>query len=237
MSYLNKRTYTIVPAEAFKIVRNCPGCGRKMPYSSTGNFRVNANGNQLDVWLIYQCLKCRHTYNLAIYERVKPADLKREEYQSFLNNDQDTAFQYGLNREIFSKNKAEIIWDDICYDVILVDKKCYGKSIVQMLSGEKVQDKEVQGKEVQDKEVQDKKVPEKIQSVGAHRTSIKEEMKIFVVKNPYGLKVRTDRLAAGILQITRSKVKKLIKEGILEIQQDCIGKVIEIKIGGQGNGE
>ena len=119
MSYLNKRTYTIVPAEAFKIVRNCPGCGRKMPYSSTGNFRVNANGNQLDVWLIYQCLKCRHTYNLAIYERVKPADLKREEYQSFLNNDQDTAFQYGLNREIFSKNKAEIIWDDICYDVIL----------------------------------------------------------------------------------------------------------------------
>lgn len=221
MSYLNKRTYKIVPTETFKIIRNCPGCGCKMPYNSTGNFRVNANGNQLDVWLIYQCLKCRHTYNLTIYERVKPADLKREEYQSFLNNDQETAFQYGLNREVFSKNKAEIIWDDICYDVILVDKKCYGKSIAQMLSIEKVQDKEV---------------PEKIQGVGTDQTGIEEEMKIFVVENPYGLKVRTDRLAAGILQITRSKVKKLIKEGILEIQQDSIGKVIEIKIGGQGNG-
>ena len=44
-------------------------------------FRVNANGNILDIWLIYQCVECKHTLNLAIYERKKASSITKEEYQ------------------------------------------------------------------------------------------------------------------------------------------------------------
>ena len=71
MSYLKKIEYEIVPKECFKVTRNCSGCGTKTRYINTKRFRVNANGNKLDVWLIYQCEKCKHTFNLAIYERQK----------------------------------------------------------------------------------------------------------------------------------------------------------------------
>ena len=196
-----------------------------MPYCSTGNFRVNANGNQIDVWLIYQCLKCKHTYNLTIYERVRPTDLQKEEYQSFLNNDPAAALRYGLNKEIFFKNKAEIIWDNIDYDIQQVSEKCYEKSTGKLVSMEEVQEKNVR------KEVQSKDVLQEIQDKDADG----EIEKIFVLNNPYGLKIRADRLAADILQITRSKVKKLIKDGILQMQQNPTGKAIEIRFGGNGD--
>ncbi len=225
MSYLYRNEYKIVPRQAFQILRNCSGCGCKMPYCSTGNFRVNANGNQLDVWLIYQCLKCRHTYNLTIYERVKPTDLQKEEYQSFLNNDLAAALQYGLDKEIFSKNKAEIIWDKMDYEIQLIDSKCYEKTIEKSVCTGVVQEENAW------KEVQSKDVWQKIQDKDADR----EIEKILVLNNPYGLKIRTDRLIADILQMTRSKIKKMIKEGILQIQQNHTGKTIEIKIGGNGD--
>lgn len=225
MSYLYKSEYKIVPRKEFQILRNCPGCGCKMSYGSTGNFRVNVNGNKIDVWLIYQCFKCKHTYNLAIYERVRPTELQKEEYQSFLNNDPAVALRYGLDKEIFSKNKAEIIWDKIDYEIQLISSKCYEKSMGKLVCMEEVQEKNVQ------KEVQSKGVWQEIQDKDADR----EIEKIFVLNNPYGLKIRTDRLAADILQMTRSKIKKLIKEGILQIQQNHTGKTIEIKIGGNGD--
>lgn len=201
MSYLYKMEYEIIPKEAFKIIRNCSGCGCKMSYCSTGNFRVNANGNQLDVWLIYQCQKCKHTYNLTIYERVKPTDLEPGEYQSFLENQSDTALQYGLKKEIFSQNKAEIIWDDISYDIHLISEKCHDKSENNKISAKGLQNAEPEEKE-----------------------------RFFVLNNPYGLKLRTDRLVADILQISRNKVKKMIKDGTIEVKQEESGKVIEFRM-------
>lgn len=226
MSYLYKSEYNIVPRQAFQILRNCPGCGCKMSYSSTGNFRVNANGNQIDVWLIYKCLKCRHTYNLAIYERVRPTELQREEYQSFLNNDSAAALRYGLKKEIFFKNKAEIIWDNIDYDIQKVNEKCYEKPAQKLISTEETQEENIREK------MQRMNVRQDIQDGDIDR----EIEKIFVLNNPYGLKIRVDRLTADILQMTRSKIKKLIKEGILYIRQNHTDKTIEIKIGGSDNG-
>lgn len=75
MCYFEKTEYRIRPVSGYKILRFCPGCGGRSVYGSTGNFRVNANGRQVDVWLIYQCEKCGHTYNLAIYERVRPKEI------------------------------------------------------------------------------------------------------------------------------------------------------------------
>lgn len=106
MSYSKKIEYEIVPEESFSVIRNCSGCGKKTSFKNTKKFRVNANGNKLDVWLIYQCEKCRHTWNLAIYERQKISVLPAEEYQRFLQNDQELAQQYGRNIRLFQKNKG-----------------------------------------------------------------------------------------------------------------------------------
>jgi hypothetical protein len=82
---------------------------------------VNANGNQLDVWIIYQCEKCKHTYNLTIYERIKSSDLNKEEYQRFLSNDQGLATEYGKKKELFAKNKCEIDLEQISYQLALIN--------------------------------------------------------------------------------------------------------------------
>ena len=87
MSYLKKIEYEIVLKDSFSVIRNCPKCGRKTYFKNTKRFRVNANGNKLDVWLIYYCEKCKHTLNLAIYERQKASSVPEKEYQSFLSND------------------------------------------------------------------------------------------------------------------------------------------------------
>ena len=51
------------------VLHRCGGCGKKQPFVNTGKFRVNANGSRLDVWLIFRCSKCKHSWNLTVYER------------------------------------------------------------------------------------------------------------------------------------------------------------------------
>ena len=118
MSYLKKIEYEIIPKESFTVIRNCSGCGRKSYFKNTKRFRVNANGNKLDVWLIYYCEKCKHTLNLAIYERQKASSVPEKEYQSFLSNDEELAERYGRNLRLFAKNKAEIDFERADYQYV-----------------------------------------------------------------------------------------------------------------------
>lgn len=118
MSYLKKLEYEIIPTESFSVIRNCSGCGTKMHYINTKRFRVNANGNKLDVWLIYQCEKCKHTLNLTIYERRTAASIPKEEYRRFLSNDEELAEEYGKKIPFFQNNKAEIDFGCIPYRCI-----------------------------------------------------------------------------------------------------------------------
>ena len=52
MSYLKKIEYEIVLNDSFLVIWNCPKCSRKTHFANTKKFRVNANGNKLDIWLI-----------------------------------------------------------------------------------------------------------------------------------------------------------------------------------------
>lgn len=91
----------------YKIIHKCGRCGKKMPFVSTRRFRVNANKNKLDVWLIYQCQKCKHTLNIPIYERVSQQKIPGELYEGFLANDVELAVRYGTDAAFFkSKNFA-----------------------------------------------------------------------------------------------------------------------------------
>lgn len=114
----SKMKYEIIPGECFPVVRNCSGCGRKSHFVNTKKFRVNANGDNADVWLIYQCENCRHTLNLTIYERLKVSSIPEEEYKCFLDNDEELA--YGKDIQFFRKNRAEVDFERLHYEIVLL---------------------------------------------------------------------------------------------------------------------
>ena len=93
---------------SIKVYHRCGGCGKKQEFVNSGKFRVNANGNCIDVWLIYRCKKCKHSWNLTIYERIKPSRIASEEYELFLANDEDLAYGYGNDISFLKRNNAEL---------------------------------------------------------------------------------------------------------------------------------
>ncbi len=95
MRYSNEKEY--------QVIHKCGHCGKKMVFITTRRFRVNANKNKLDVWLIYQCKKCKHTLNIPIYERVSPQKIPKELYERFLENDEELAIRYGCDTALFKR--------------------------------------------------------------------------------------------------------------------------------------
>lgn len=174
MSYLKTIEYRIIPTQSFTVIRNCSGCGQKTRFQNTEKFRVNANGSKLDIWLIYQCEKCRHTFNLTIYERQKNTSIPADEYQRFLGNDEQLAEAYGRNFQLFQKNKAEIDTKNGTYELVrlheLIDEtECGSQTVI-------------------------------------------------TIQNPYHLKIRPEKLAAEILGLSSSQVKKLIAKEAVTIR-------------------
>lgn len=182
MSYLRKIEYRMVPQGAYQIIRNCSGCGCKMEYHNTHDFRVNANGNQIDVWLIYQCSKCKHTYNLSIYERVRPNQIPKDLYQKFLANDRELAETYGCDKTLFARNKAEIDWEHATYQI-------EGTKLEELKEGD-----------------------------------------LLEIGNPLEVRVRTDKLVAELIGITRGKLKKMLQEGAINIEERALEKKILVQI-------
>lgn len=95
MCYSNKKEY--------KVIHKCGHCGKKSVFITTRRFRVNANKNKLDIWLIYQCQKCKHTLNIPIYERTAAQKIPRNLYDGFLENDKELAVQYGSDAALFHR--------------------------------------------------------------------------------------------------------------------------------------
>ena len=95
-------------ANGIRVFHRCGGCGKKQEFLNSGIFRVNANGNKVDVWLIYRCKKCKHSWNLTIHERIKPGKIPADLFEAFQTNDPETAASYGRNIGFLKKNNAEI---------------------------------------------------------------------------------------------------------------------------------
>ena len=98
------------PGEAprFRVYHRCGGCGKKRAFINSGKFRVNANGRHIDVWLIYRCEKCKHTWNLTVYERVRPDSIPKALFEAFQANDHETAMAYGRDIGFLKRNRAEL---------------------------------------------------------------------------------------------------------------------------------
>lgn len=55
--------------------------------------------------VIRGCAECGRK---AHYERQKVSSIPKEEYQRFLDNDEELALRYGREIRLFQKNKAEV---------------------------------------------------------------------------------------------------------------------------------
>jgi hypothetical protein len=118
MSYLKKYQWELVPENLPIVKRSCPKCNEKTNYINSEKFRINANKNSIDIWLIYKCEKCKSTWNMTIFERIKPCNLSKHEYDKFLSNDTELAREYAFNSSIYSRNKAEVILEHVNYGLI-----------------------------------------------------------------------------------------------------------------------
>lgn len=117
MSYLKNIKWEIVPLTIPMVKRNCPKCGNNAYFKNSEKFRVNANKKNLDIWLIYQCEKCKSTWNMTIYERISPIDIDSMQYKLFLNNDLELAKKYGFDIAIHNKNKVKLEFENVGYEI------------------------------------------------------------------------------------------------------------------------
>lgn len=112
-----KYLWEILPLSSPVVLKNCPKCGNRSAYQCSGNFRVNANQNHIDVWLIYLCQNCKSTWNMEILSRKDRKTINRELYQKFLSNDPELAREYAFDISIHKRDKSTLDYGGLLYDI------------------------------------------------------------------------------------------------------------------------
>lgn len=104
------------------LIRTCPKCGKVSHYENAGKFRVNANKKALDIWLIYRCLTCKHTWNRTIYERIKPTSLPIELLEAYHLNDEALSLTHGLELDLIRGQEVKVDLDSLTYKVVYLSQ-------------------------------------------------------------------------------------------------------------------
>ena len=99
------------------LIKKCSHCDSDRFYCSD-KFRMNAQKKNIDVWLIYRCVKCNNTCNLTLLSRSKPDLIDKTLFHNFSMNDKDTAWKYAFSTEMERKNNLRLDYDSVEYEVI-----------------------------------------------------------------------------------------------------------------------
>lgn len=110
-----KVSWTITPLNTPTIKKNCPRCGIPEEFECSGNFRINAQQNKLDVWLIYKCTRCNATWNMDIFTRKKPDEIRVDILEGFLSNNPELVLKYAFDSGVISDNKVTACYDRVKY--------------------------------------------------------------------------------------------------------------------------
>ena len=89
MSTIQRVQWTIQPKSSPRPWLTCNRCHAIKPFASSGKFRLNANGKQLDAWLIYRCADCESTWNRPIFERRHVKDIDPAALHSLQSDDME----------------------------------------------------------------------------------------------------------------------------------------------------
>ena len=98
------------------LIKKCSHCDSDRFYCSD-KFRMNAQKKNIDVWLIYRCVKCDNTCNLTLLSRSKPDLIDKTLFHSFSMNDKDTAWKYAFSTEMERKNNLRLDYGSIEYEI------------------------------------------------------------------------------------------------------------------------
>lgn len=96
--------------------KKCNHCDSDRFYCSD-KFRLNAQKKNIDIWLIYRCIKCHNRYNMTLFSRIRTESISKEIFNRLSENDADLAWEYAFSREIRRKNNAEADLDSVEYEI------------------------------------------------------------------------------------------------------------------------
>lgn len=97
--------------------KKCNQCNSDR-FQCSDKFRLNAQKKNIDIWLIYRCVKCSNTYNMTVFSRIRTESISKEIFRKFSENHAETAWQYAFSQEIRRKNNVEADWDSVEYEIL-----------------------------------------------------------------------------------------------------------------------
>ncbi|MDR6461757.1 DUF1062 domain-containing protein [Chryseobacterium sediminis] len=97
--------------------KKCNHCNSDRFYCSD-KFRLNAQKKNIDIWLIYRCVKCNNTYNMTVFSRIRTESVSKELFNKFSENNTETAWEYAFSQEIRRKNNVEADLESVEYEIL-----------------------------------------------------------------------------------------------------------------------
>lgn len=110
MSFVLNVEWIVVRFGTPNIKRPCQRCGVVKSFGSTGKFRLNANGGQLDAWLIYRCVDCSSRWNRTLFERRPVGGLQPDLLEALQRNDQELADAFACKLAGVSRSCADTVF-------------------------------------------------------------------------------------------------------------------------------
>lgn len=108
MSNVLRLQWTIVPQKPPQPWLNCNRCGGLRLFESSGKVRVNAQGRCLDVWLVYNCIACKNSWNRPIFERRSVREVEAPLMNAILRNDPDYVLGLAFDLEDLRRRSERI---------------------------------------------------------------------------------------------------------------------------------
>lgn len=96
--------------------KKCSHCDSNRFYCSD-KFRLNAQKKNIDIWLIYRCVKCNTRYNMTIFSRIRTESISKEIFSRLSVNDTDLAWEYAFSYETRRKNNVEADLESVAYEI------------------------------------------------------------------------------------------------------------------------
>lgn len=97
--------------------KKCSHCNSER-FQCSDKFRLNAQKKNIDIWLIYRCVKCNNTYNMAVFSRIRTESISKEIFNQFSENDTEIAWKYAFSQEVIRKNNVEADWESVAYEIL-----------------------------------------------------------------------------------------------------------------------
>lgn len=88
----------------------CVECRSQSATTREGRFRVNANRNLLDVWLLVRCVSCDRTSKLTVHERAPVTSFDPAELDGYHTNDPELVTSKLLDPLLARRNHFTLDW-------------------------------------------------------------------------------------------------------------------------------